>query len=67
MLPLAELKPGLALVGLEPNLVATVIAVVPIAVNAVQVIYKTPDGTLKDRLLNSADEAGIGIATNERP
>ncbi len=67
MLPLAELKPGQSLVGLEPNLVATVVAVVPIAAGTVQVIYKTPDGTLKDRLLNSADEAGIGLATTERP
>ena len=67
MLSLAELKPGQALVGLEPNLVATVVAVVPIAAGTVQVIYKTPDGTLKDRLLNSADEAGIGLATTERP
>ncbi len=67
MLSLAELKPGQSLVGLEPNLVATVIAVVPIAANSVQLIYKLPDGTLKDRLLNSADEASIGLATTERP
>jgi superfamily II DNA or RNA helicase len=67
MLPLGELKSGQSLVGLEPNLVATVVAVGPIAANAVQVIYKTPDGALKDRLLNSADEAGIGLATIERP
>jgi hypothetical protein len=47
---LAELKPGQSLVGLEPNAVGTVVAVVPIAANAVRVIYTTPDGTLKDRL-----------------
>src|SRR4051795_11408529 len=67
MLPLAELKPGQSLVGLEPNAVATVVAVVPIAANAVRVIYTTPDGTLKDRLLNASDEPGIGLAVAERP
>jgi SNF2 family DNA or RNA helicase len=67
MLPLAELKPGQSLVGLEPNLVATVVAVTPIAANAVQVFYKTADGALKERLLNTADEAGIGLATVDRP
>ncbi len=53
--------------GIEPTLVATVIAVVPIADGAVQVIYKTPDGTLKDRLLGLADEQSISLAVNERP
>lgn len=67
MLPLAELKPGQSLVGLEPDLVATVVAVVPIAESAIQLIYKTPDGTLKDRLLNAADAATISLATTERP
>jgi hypothetical protein len=43
------------------------VAVVPIAANAVRVIYTTPDGTLKDRLLSAADEPSIGLATAERP
>src|SRR5262245_49594591 len=64
---LPQLKPGLALVGLEPNLVATVVAVVPIAEGSVQVIYRLPDGKIKERLLNAADEASVSIATSERP
>jgi superfamily II DNA or RNA helicase len=64
---LEDLAAGLALNGLEPSAVATVVAVVPIATAAVQVIYKTPDGTIKDRLLNRADEPNISIATAERP
>jgi hypothetical protein len=39
---LEGLAAGLALNGLEPSAVATVVAVVPIATAAVQVIYKTP-------------------------
>src|SRR3989441_12050803 len=64
---LEDLTPGHALIGLESAVVATVVAVVPIAEGAVQVIYKTPDGTLKDRLLGRADEDGIAVATQERP
>ena len=62
-----DLAPGNSLTGLEPAAVATIVAVVPIAEGAVQVIYKTPDGTLRDRLLGRADEATIALATQERP
>ena len=64
---LEDLKPGISLVGIEPTLVATLIAVVSIGEGAIQVIYKTPEGTIKDRLLGRADEATISIATAERP
>ncbi|MBX3448925.1 MAG: DUF3883 domain-containing protein [Planctomycetaceae bacterium] len=67
MLQLEDLKLGLSVVGLEPTVVATLVAVVPIAEGTVQVIYKTPDGTLKDRLLNRGDEVAISVATTERP
>jgi SNF2 family DNA or RNA helicase len=64
---LEDLTAGISLNGLEPSAVATIVAVVPIAEGALQLIYKTPDGTLKDRLLNRADEPNISIATTERP
>jgi SNF2 family DNA or RNA helicase len=67
IMQLAELKPGLALVGLEPDLVCTVVAVNAIAVGAVQIFYKLPDGAFKERLLGTADEATIALATTERP
>ncbi len=67
MILLKDISPGLALTGLEPATIGIVVAVVPIGEAAVQVIYKTPDGTLKDRLLNRADEPNISIATAERP
>jgi len=65
MLTLEELKPGQSLVGLEPTVVATIAAVVPIAEGTVQVLYKTPEGTIKERLLNRGDEAAISLATTE--
>ncbi len=64
---LEDLTAGASLTGLEPTAVSTVVAVVPIADGAVQVIYKTPDGTLKDRLLGRDDESSIATATIERP
>jgi superfamily II DNA or RNA helicase len=67
MLKLEDLQPGMSLVGLEPSLVATLAAVMSIAEGTVQVIYRTPDGSLKERLLGRVDEATIGLATAERP
>jgi hypothetical protein len=60
---LEDLTPGLSLVGLEPTAVATLVAVVPIADGTVHLIYKTPDGTLRDRLLGRRDEAECAPAT----
>lgn len=67
MITLDNLTPGLALTGLDPTGIGTVVAVVPIADGAVQVIYRTSDGGVKERLLNRADEATLSIATVERP
>jgi hypothetical protein len=64
---LEDIGSGISLTGLEPTTVVTLLHVIPIADGAVQVIYKLPDGTLKERLLNRADEATIEVATAERP
>jgi hypothetical protein len=67
MIALESIAPGLSLSGLELSVIGTVVAVVPIADGACQVLYKTPDGALKERLLNRGDETNISIATTERP
>jgi hypothetical protein len=67
MIRLEDLKPGISLVGIEATLIATVVAVVPIGEGAIQVLYKTPNGVIKERLLSRGDEANIGLATIERP
>ena len=64
---LDELTPGLALAGLEPTAIVTVAAVVPIGDGAVQVYYRTPDGGVRERMLNHANAADIHIATAQRP
>lgn len=67
MLRLEELKPGIALTGIEPSLVVTINALNPIGTDAVSIFYKTPDGTVKERMLGRADEAYISVATVQRP
>ena len=67
MIRLESITPGLSLTGLDASGVGNVVAVVPIAEGAVQVLYKTPDGAIKERLLNRTDEASISIATSGRP
>lgn len=64
---LEQITANVSLSGMEPAVVVTVVAVVPIADGAIQVIYRTPDGLLKDRLLNRGDEENISIAQTERP
>jgi superfamily II DNA or RNA helicase len=44
-----------------------VVAVDRIADNAVQVIYRTPDGAIRERLIGDADCDSIALATTERP
>jgi len=64
---LSDLKPGLSLVGLEPSVIVSVIAAVPIGEGAIQVIYKLPSGTIRERLVTAADIGHLSVATVERP
>jgi hypothetical protein len=64
---LEQLGPGQSLSGVEPPYVVSVVAAVPLAAGSVQLIYRTSDGTMKERLLGRADEASVEIAGQERP
>ncbi len=64
---LQEIKAGLSLSGVEPTEIVSVVAIVPLGDGALQLIYRTPDGGIKERLLGSVDEATISVATVERP
>jgi superfamily II DNA or RNA helicase len=64
---LLEIKAGLSLSGVEPTQIVSVVATVPQGDGAVQLIYRTPDGGMRERLLLSADEPSISVATVERP
>jgi superfamily II DNA or RNA helicase len=64
---LNEITAGQSLVGIEQGAIVTVVACVPLGHGAFQLIYRTPDGTIKERLLSGADEAVIGLSLSERP
>src|SRR5476649_732914 len=64
---LNEITSGLSLTGVEPAQIVSVVATVPLGDSSVQLIYRTADGGIKERLLGRADEASISVATMERP
>jgi len=67
MTSISEIKIGLSLTGLESGLVVSVLAAMPVGTEAVQVIYKLPDGTIRERLVTSSEIHDIAVATTERP
>ena len=64
---LEEITNGLSLAGVVPSQIVTVVALVPHGNGALQIIYRTPDGVMKERLLVRADESSITLAKSERP
>jgi hypothetical protein len=64
---LEQIASGASLEGVEPSSIVTVVAAIPILPDSLQLIYKLPDGTLRERLLSRADEAALQVATTERP
>ena len=64
---LSEISAGQSLVGVEQAEIVSVVACVPLGNGAFQLIYRTPDGAIKERLLNRADEAMIRLAVAGRP
>jgi SNF2 family DNA or RNA helicase len=64
---LEEIIAGTSLSGIEPSEVVTVVASIPIGEGTIQLIYRTPDGAMKERMLSRTDEQTIDRATTERP
>jgi superfamily II DNA or RNA helicase len=64
---LEQITSGLSLAGVEPDQIVTAVAAVPVGDGVVQLIYRTPDGSMKERLLARTDEDSIEPATVERP
>lgn len=64
---LEEIVRGASLDGVEPTCVVTVSAAEMIGTDSLQIIYKLPDGGMRERLLTRADEPAISTATVSRP
>jgi superfamily II DNA or RNA helicase len=64
---LQDITAGVSLLGVEPAQIVMVVTTVSHGEGALQLIYRTPDGAIKERLLGRADEELISAATMERP
>ena len=64
---LEDLVAGQNLSGIEPSAIVSVVALVSLAEGSVQLLYRTPDGLMKERLLGRGDEGSIAVASAERP
>ena len=64
---LEDITGGASLEGVEPASVVTVVAAIAIPPSSLQLVYRLPDGALRERLLSRADEASLKVATVARP
>lgn len=64
---LEEIASGAILEGVEPSSVVTVVAAVALPPDSLQLVYRLPEGALRERLLSRGDEASLHVATARRP
>jgi len=64
---ISDLKTGIAVTGIEGDVVTTISALIPLSSTSVQVIYKLPDGSLKERMLDNKTSETIALASVSRP
>src|SRR5262245_20642777 len=64
---LKQITAGQTLAGVELDQIVTVVAAVAHGDSAIQLIYRTPSGAIKERLLGPTDEQEMRAATAERP
>ena len=64
---LSSIQAGMSLVGVEPTLIVSVIAAVKISEAALTLVYRLPDGSIKERLLTDADCESISVALAAHP
>jgi superfamily II DNA or RNA helicase len=64
---LSSIQAGMSLVGVEPTQIVSVIAAVKISDAALQIVYRLPDGSMKERLLADADCESISEAVAAHP
>ena len=65
MLSLEDLKPTLRISGVIPGQPVTVIAATPHGPDAVELVYRTPDGELNQRILNRDSETNLAVMPDE--
>ena len=64
---LDDITHGMNLEGLEPAKVVTVLAAIKVSPNSLTLIYRLPDGSIRERLLLRDSEPSLREATTQRP
>lgn len=64
---LEEITKGALVAGIEPGKTVRVVSVDPVGDNAITVVYRAEDGSLRDRMLFRSNEVDLSIATAGRP
>lgn len=67
MLKLEDIKKNAAISGIEPGKVVRIVTTESVGDNALTVYYKTPEGTLLERMLFRSDETNLSLAEAGRP
>jgi SNF2 family DNA or RNA helicase len=67
MLKLEDIQTGVAISGLDPTKVVTVVTSIVVSPDVRTVIYRNQDGKICDILVSRQDEARLSLATLERP
>ncbi len=64
---LSSIKAGMSMAGVEPELIVSVVAALPVSESALTLVYRLPDGSIKERLLTEADCKSISEAVTAHP
>lgn len=67
MLHLQDIRPEMLLEGVAPGITVKVIASNPIGSEGINIVFKGPDGVLKEKMLFKTDEGNIKVAEKGRP
>ena len=67
MLKLEQIQRKMSIAGLEPADSVQIITAEPIGDDALTVVYKLADGTIRERMVFRSDEASLSVAGRERP
>jgi len=64
---ISSIQTGMSLAGVEPDLIVSVIARTQISETSIQLVYRLPDGSIKERLLSESECESISEAVTAHP
>lgn len=64
---LEEIAAGQSLTGIESETISQVVAAIPIGADTIQLVYRMPDGTIRETLLDRKRAEDVTIATAQSP